>query len=778
MIQTSQWKSRAYTTIVIIVALLSGCTDSPIVPPQSADENDSVLGAGTTGGGSSDDSTGIAPAEVELPSSQYPPVANAGKDMVVVGGDRVILDGEGSFDSDDDELTFSWRQVTGTPSIHVNNAQSAKASLSAPAFSNTRVFEFELTVSDGNFSSTDSIKLTILPAQHQFTVDAGNDQESESGAIVTLAATVSESGSEALATIRWTQVDGPAVELTGADRLSTTFVAPSTASEDVVLIFEIGVQIATKNASDRVGVHIPAHPFAPGPVGCSGDAQCDDGVYCNGHEICMGGVCVAGANPCPQQLCNEASLSCVACSADSDCSNGSFCDGVEHCAQGVCVNGSSPCGNQLCDEAADVCVDCLSAADCNDGAYCNGVEACVNGFCQAGVAPCATGLCDENADICFACNTNVQCNDGQFCNGAEVCVNHACQSGAAPCSSLLCDEPTDRCVECLQSNDCDDGVFCNGSESCLSGVCQSGQPPCASATCSEANHACTGLVCSIQNPPFGSPQQVGTLLGSVADEASGLVASRKNHNVLWTHNDDTGDNRVFAIHVNGTLLGTYTLGTGSVDPEDIAIGPGPVSGVDYLYWGNTGDNNNVRSTIFVKRLPEPVVSETQSPPLNISVSAVDTLTFAYPTDATAPSHKDCETLLVDPLNGDFYFVTKRTSVGLVYRAAYPQSTSGVTTLQYVASIDWGGPVGGDISPDGQLIIIRRYSGNSPEASIWTRPAGGSLWSAFAQPRCDVHLASEPQGEAIAWDALGQGYYTVSENQTPGAQIPIWYFPRN
>ncbi|MFH1110607.1 MAG: PKD domain-containing protein [Planctomycetota bacterium] len=430
---------------------------------------------------------------------------------------------------------------------------------------------------------------------------------------------------------------------------------------------------------------------------------------------------------------------------------------------------------------------CTLDAECDDGAFCNGAERCVNRTCVAGTPPtvndvvvCTIDTCDEVNNVIVHTPDNSACDNGSFCDGAEFCNPIlGCQDAADPCNPpLICDEPNDRCVMCLTDAQCDDGLFCNGAEICLNGVCQSGEDPCPSAVCNESPDSCGSLLCDGLSEPFLPGQQVGTLLGSVADEASGLVASRKNPDVLWTHNDDTGDNRVFAININGSLLGTYTLGSGSNDPEDIAIGPGPVPGVDYLYWGNIGDNNNVRSTIFVKRVPEPTISANQAPPVNVSLAGVDTLTFVYPTGSYAPSHKDAETLLVDPLSGDIYIVTKRTAAGMVYRAAYPQSTTQVTTLEYVTSIDWGGAVGGDVSPDGQLIIIRRYSGNSPEASIWTRPEGKNLWDAFSQPRCDVYLMPEPQGEAICWDGFGQGYYTVSENQIPGAQIPIWYFARN
>lgn len=767
------WNSGLAIICYMYMSFVAGCGNVAPVPTLNADSDSG--GVQQPGGDSPSNPDPLEPASDGEPP-QNAPIAKAGADMEVPGGTRVYLSGEESFDPDDDEIVFKWSQVRGSPAIYIESSDTASPSLLTPSLLEDREFEFELTVSDGNFAVSDAVVLRVLSARIHFQVNAGDDQTVESASRVALVATITAPQIASLVTVQWIQVDGPGVTLSDPSQLSTSFIAPQTSGQDITLEFEVRAAFGPTVAIDRVQVRV-RHPSEVPPPTCASDGQCDDGVFCNGGETCVNGGCTAGTIPCPALICNEEARSCAACIDDQDCSDGIYCNGVEQCIQGQCNAATGPCGARFCIEQSQSCVDCLVNADCSDGLYCNGSEFCAAGTCHSGPAPCAAEFCSEASDQCFACTTNAHCNDGAFCNGLETCLNHNCQAGMPPCGSDPCDESMDICVECLHNGHCNDGVYCNGVETCSGGVCHDGTAPCGALACNEAGQACTGLICDSQNPPFGAPQQVGTLLGSVADEASGLVASRINPNVLWTHNDDSGDNRIFAIHTNGTLLGTYTLGTGSVDPEDIAIGPGPLPGVSYIFWGNIGDNNNVRSTIFVKRVVEPTISASQSPPLNVSLSGVDTLTFTFPADATAPAHKDCETLLVDPLNGDIYVITKRTNVGLVYRAPFPHSTSGTTTLQYVASLDWGGAVGGDVSPDGQLILVRRYSGNVPAASIWTRPTGGTLWSAFGRPRCDVNLASEPQGEAIAWDADGRGYFTVSENQTPGAQIPIWYFPR-
>ena len=47
------------------------------------------------------------------------------------------------------------------------------------------------------------------------------------------------------------------------------------------------------------------------------------------------------------------------------------------------------------------------------------------------------------------------------------------------------------------------------------------------------------------------------------------------------------------------------------------------------------------------------------------------------------------------------------------------------------------------------------------------------WDAFAAPGDSVPLVTEPQGETIAFDRYGEGYYTLSE----GTYEPLYYFQR-
>ncbi|MDG2050754.1 MAG: S8 family serine peptidase [Myxococcota bacterium] len=240
------------------------------------------------------------------------------------------------------------------------------------------------------------------------------------------------------------------------------------------------------------------------------NAQCDDGFFCNGSELCDPLLdCQAGSPPvvddgvvCTADLCDEAIDQVVHSADNSACDDGAFCNGEEVCdlVQG-CQSGVSPsvddgvsCTQDSCDEVANVIVHAPLDAACDDGAFCNGAESCdLLLGCQSGASPevddgvgCTLDECDEGADLVNHVANDAACDDGFFCNGSETCdLVLDCQSGSPPelddeilCTEDSCDEEADLVVHAAADSLCDDGAFCNGAEICdLTTGCQSGLPP-------------------------------------------------------------------------------------------------------------------------------------------------------------------------------------------------------------------------------------------------------------------------------------------------------------
>src|SRR6185503_3525400 len=108
-----------------------------------------------------------------------------------------------------------------------------------------------------------------------------------------------------------------------------------------------------------------------------------------------------------------------------------------------------------------------------------------------------------------------------------------------------------------------------------------------------------------------------------------------------------------ALSTNGALLARYSIPNAVGDFEDMAIGPGPKPGVQYIYLGDIGDNFLNRSQIHVLRFPEPAVYLQQTNnPVTANAEGLQYITLVY-----GPSYNS-EAMMIDPLTGDLYIATK------------------------------------------------------------------------------------------------------------------------
>lgn len=272
-----------------------------------------------------------------------------------------------------------------------------------------------------------------------------------------------------------------------------------------------------------------------------------------------------------------------------------------------------------------------------------------------------------------------------------------------------------------------------------------------------------------------------------ASEISGVVESRKNPHVLWLINDN--GNPLIAVSTNGTYLGSYYIAEFDQDVkdwEDIAIGPGPIAGVDYLFAGNIGDNQVNKPFRLVARVVEPDVNIDQSPVTNTLYGA-DILTIVYGSVGNTESF-DVESLMVD-INKDIYIIGKRKNSSnwnpgaypRLYKASYPRviGLSVTNNMSYEGTIDiFSGamPTGADIAPSGEQILIKTGGDGlfgSERVYHWERDLGDTIWEAFSSSpvKTQVPYTDAGQDESVGWQANDAGYYTVSE----GADETINYY---
>jgi hypothetical protein len=246
----------------------------------------------------------------------------------------------------------------------------------------------------------------------------------------------------------------------------------------------------------------------PLPSTCNSDADCDNGLFCDGIEFCK--IFQNNDNQCRRgtpvkcaagELCNEIIDQCVP--QQSVCGNGIQETG-EDCDDGA-ANGTTTCGCQT---------DCTYTAQgtaCEDGEFCTSGDTCTgSGSCSSGgPTDCSDGVgctddsCDEANDTCVNTPNNANCDNGLFCDGAETCdTTLDCLAGTPPiiddgvgCTDDSCDEANDVIVHTPNNGLCDNSKFCDGSETCdVVNDCQAGTPPviddgvgCTDDSCDEVN---------------------------------------------------------------------------------------------------------------------------------------------------------------------------------------------------------------------------------------------------------------------------------------------------
>ena len=228
-------------------------------------------------------------------------------------------------------------------------------------------------------------------------------------------------------------------------------------------------------------------------VRCGSDAECEDGLRCNGTDRCNeAGICVPDAIPercddgvdCTVDVCAEPTGACAFRPDSSLCVGGGFCDPTSGC----------------------LLVGCVPGGGCEDGIFCNGVEICgPDGICQAGTAPCVVGACgagcDEGSRACTPPMPVDMDGDGEisaFCGGMD-CNDR---------DNRIFPGATELCTNDLDDN-CDGVSDCRDSRCAMDPVCLACTP--RETVCSGgADEDCDELVDCLDADCDGTPACVAT----------------------------------------------------------------------------------------------------------------------------------------------------------------------------------------------------------------------------------------------------------------------------
>lgn len=304
-------------------------------------------------------------------------------------------------------------------------------------------------------------------------------------------------------------------------------------------------------------------------------------------------------------------------------------------------------------------------------------------------------------------------------------------------------------------------------------------------------------------------------------EVSGVAASFANPSLVWMIADSGNPATVYGVDVDdGRVHFEIGLPVDNVDWEDVAVGPCPDLSGPCVFVADTGDNDGGRDVVFVYAFPEPVLpssswsttkSAASSPTASsstvtsssevarVALDAVWTMPLVFPDDARGT---DVEAIAVLPdATAIVLFEKTKNDVARLwtYRAPWtplspsdgdtdndaPRLLEQTGTIALPAGLFDDEEAPGDDTTKNDERRARRITGASLHWSghrLLLRTTGGVLEFAADDASAFLDLSSrapravwpsppgEEQGEAIAYDAVGTGVFSIAESNGDDAPV--------
>ena len=270
------------------------------------------------------------------------------------------------------------------------------------------------------------------------------------------------------------------------------------------------------------------------------------------------------------------------------------------------------------------------------------------------------------------------------------------------------------------------------------------------------------------NAPAPGMVRVGNLQNPAIQEASGLARSHRNEDILWTMNDGGSPPILYAIGTDGSDQGSVHLRNATnVDWEDIASYE--IDGKSWLIVADVGDNENVRDSVTLYIVEEPLTSQEITAPAKV-------ISFVYP-----DGPRDAEAIAVDTEQEQILILSKRTVPAVLYAIplyASPEESVVATKLGEVSSIPQPGkndvytgdpgfvwhwqPTSMDISADSNSAVILSYVA----LYQFEKTAGDSWIDAMKSVPVRVDLGDIELAEAITFSKDGHSIFITAEKQNP------------
>jgi hypothetical protein len=272
------------------------------------------------------------------------------------------------------------------------------------------------------------------------------------------------------------------------------------------------------------------------------------------------------------------------------------------------------------------------------------------------------------------------------------------------------------------------------------------------------------------------PQVAGHLGDDALVETSGIAAGLANEDILWMHNDSGDSLRVFAIGLDGTARGRLNIGDDGEDVEDIAAAACPDGSGPCLWIADTGDNGRDREEVALVIVPEPEVGAG-------GLGEADAPTWLRVPFTYAGGPVDVEALAVAPTGDRAYLIEKRDEATArvfvlegPFRHAEPLVATELTIFDSpgVGTVELGRMItAADLHPSGRQLVLRTYT--TVHVYRFEDDQGVEAMGEVMPLLVTLGPLTEPQGEAVAFDATGYGLWSASEDRDAMPGQPLHHY---
>ena len=266
--------------------------------------------------------------------------------------------------------------------------------------------------------------------------------------------------------------------------------------------------------------------------------------------------------------------------------------------------------------------------------------------------------------------------------------------------------------------------------------------------------------------PWSEVRWSGDIEDPALNESSGLAASNRRSDLLWSINDSGDGPNIFAMTTAGAALGRWRIDTAK--PSDWeAMDAFVLNGKSYLLMADVGDNLARRQSVSFLVVEEPDLEQDQKIPLPVAWQVA----FAYPEGS-----RDSEAVAVDIATEQVLIVSKRTFPNELYAVPLrgskaspviaekladlyplPRNVPGNELLYGRGASYQGMPTGMDLQGERLLITTYRDAYLYDYADVTKEPL-----------RIPLPLAGQREAIAFARDSDATAY--VSSERKNGTEI--------